>query len=240
MSQQINLFNPIFLQQKKYFSAVAMLQALALLLAGMAVLYGFEVRQKNGLQLLQAQAEKQALERRAQLIRFGKEFSDQGKSKKLDEEIAQVEPRLRSRQELLNEITTGISGNVEGFSQYMSALARQHVNGVWLTAVNIGGRPSDLVIKGKVLNGDLVPVYVRSLSREPALAGRRVSELQLIARETAPAAAGAPARAAAPGTPPPASFADPARFVEFTLSIPLGDVAAAPAAKPAAPGKGAT
>lgn len=236
MSQQINLFNPIFLQQKKYFSAVAMLQALGLLLAGMAVLYGFELRQKNGLQALQAQTEKQAAERREQLTRFGKEFSNRGTSKKLQEEIAQVEPRLRSRQELLNEITTGIGGNVEGFSPYLTALARQRLNGVWLTAVNISGRPSDLVIKGKVLNGDLVPAYVRSLSREPALAGRPVNELHLVAKEAAPAA---PAPAAAPGAPPPA-FADPARFVEFTLSIPLGDAAAAPAAKPAAAGKGAT
>jgi hypothetical protein len=29
MSQQINLFNPIFMKQRKYFSLLAMLQALA-------------------------------------------------------------------------------------------------------------------------------------------------------------------------------------------------------------------
>ena len=32
MSQQINLFNPIFLKQKKKFSAVSMVDALAVLL----------------------------------------------------------------------------------------------------------------------------------------------------------------------------------------------------------------
>ena len=37
MSQQINLFNPIFLKQKKTFSAVNMLDALALLLVGVAL-----------------------------------------------------------------------------------------------------------------------------------------------------------------------------------------------------------
>ena len=34
MSQQINLFNPIFLKQKKIFSAAAMAQALCVLLGG--------------------------------------------------------------------------------------------------------------------------------------------------------------------------------------------------------------
>ncbi len=40
MSQQINLFNPIFRKQRKYFSSVTMLQALALIwlaLVGLAV-----------------------------------------------------------------------------------------------------------------------------------------------------------------------------------------------------------
>lgn len=235
MSQQINLFNPIFLQQKKYFSAVAMVQALGLLLAGMVVLYGFELRQKNSLQELRDQTEQQGAERREQLLRFGKDFSDHGRSKALEEELARVEPRLRSRQDLLTEITTGIGGDVQGFSLYMTALARQHLDGLWLTAVDISGKPGDLVIKGKVLNGELVPAYVRSLSREPALSGRAVSELKLVAKEGAPVAAAT----AAPGAPPSA-IADPARFVEFSLSIPLGDPAAAPVAKPAASGKGAT
>ena len=33
MSQQINLFNPIFMKQKKYFSVTTMLQALGLIVA---------------------------------------------------------------------------------------------------------------------------------------------------------------------------------------------------------------
>ena len=41
MSQQINLFNPIFLKQKKTFSAVNMLDALALLLVGVAAFYAY-------------------------------------------------------------------------------------------------------------------------------------------------------------------------------------------------------
>src|SRR3972149_10359360 len=41
MSQQINLFNPVFLKQKKTFSAVNMVDALALLIVGVALFYAY-------------------------------------------------------------------------------------------------------------------------------------------------------------------------------------------------------
>ena len=41
MSQQINLFNPIFLKQKKYFSVVTMLQALLLIVLGSMLFFAY-------------------------------------------------------------------------------------------------------------------------------------------------------------------------------------------------------
>ncbi len=41
MSQQINLFNPIFLKQKKHFSAATMAQALGLILLGCVILSAY-------------------------------------------------------------------------------------------------------------------------------------------------------------------------------------------------------
>ena len=41
MSQQINLFNPVFLKQKKVFSAVNMVDAMAALIVGVAVFYAY-------------------------------------------------------------------------------------------------------------------------------------------------------------------------------------------------------
>ena len=41
MSQQINLFNPLFLKRRKHFSAVTMAQAIVVLVVGLAGFYGF-------------------------------------------------------------------------------------------------------------------------------------------------------------------------------------------------------
>lgn len=231
MSQQINLFDPVFLKQKKYFSAVAMLQALVLVVAGMLVLYAFELRQTREFEKLRADTERQAAERRDQLTRFAKEFSVQGTSKELEAEVVRLEAQLRKRAELFNELKTGVSANVEGFSPYLTALARQTTSGVWLTGVSIRGKSNDLVIKGRVLSADLLAGYVRSLNREPALAGRAVAGLQMTAKDAGPATAGAGAAAGAPGQ----AAKPPARFVEFTLSIPLGEPAQQSAERAAPP-----
>ena len=45
MSQQINLFNPIFLKQKKYFSVLTMLQALGLIVLGSALFFAYALYQ---------------------------------------------------------------------------------------------------------------------------------------------------------------------------------------------------
>jgi hypothetical protein len=217
MSQQINLFNPIFLKQKKYFSALAMVQALALVLAGIAALYAFEFHQTGTLEQLLVDSDRQVQEQREQLLRMGKEFSIQGSSKQLEEDVARTEAQLQKRQALVSELATGVGGDVEGFSRYMTALARQAARGVWLTAVAIGGKSADLMIRGRVLDGEMVPVYVRALSKEPVLAGRAVSELRLSAKGPAAGAVPVPAPAPLPG-----AVVQPPRYIEFSLSIPLG------------------
>jgi hypothetical protein len=214
MSQQINLFNPVFLAQKKYFSAVAMLQALALVLGGMLLMEVFAVHQAGQLERQLASTVRDAEQQRERVVAIGKQFSGQGVSKSLEEEVARSEDTLRRRRDLVSEITTNVGGNTAGFSVYLTALARQTAQGVWLTGIEVSGRSNDIVIRGRALNPDMVPSYVRSLSREPAFAGRALSSLQVTARQE-PAPGGNPA--AAPG------IRGPSRYLEFTLNIPLGD-----------------
>jgi Tfp pilus assembly protein PilN len=211
MSQQINLFTPAFRKQKKHFSAVAMLQALLLVIAGVAALYGYAVWQFGTLEGRLVDNERELKERRAQLVSMTKEISVQGRNKKLEEEVLQTEAQLHKRLELRTELITGVGGNVDGFSRLLTALANRTMNGVWLTSIAIRGKANDLVIKGRALSSDLVPAYVDSLGKEPALAGRAVSALQLATRE------GAPGPGMAAGEP-----LQTFRYIEFTLSIPLG------------------
>jgi hypothetical protein len=209
VSQQINLFNPIFLRQKRHFSALAMVQALVLVLLGALAMYAYQARQNRVLAEVLAQTEKDLSTRREQLARFGKEFSALGASKVLVEELAAAEARLAGRRALLADLKTGVGGDTQGYSRYLAALARQSMPGVWLTGIEIGGRANALLIRGRALESALVPAYIRALSGEEPIAGRPVAELQVAARRTE--------RSEEPKDAPKS----PERFLEFSLSIPL-------------------
>jgi hypothetical protein len=209
VSQQINLFNPIFLRQKRYFSAIAMVQALTIIVAGVVAMYAFQVSQNRTLEGVAAATERQLAERRKQLATFARQASDQAAGKALGAELDSAEARLIERRSLLDDVRTGVGGEVQGYSRYLGALASADTAGVWLTGVDIGGRSGELVIKGRALDSARVPAYIASLNRQPAFAGRRVGELRVVARTQASPAPGAP------------TAAGPTRYLEFSLSIPL-------------------
>lgn len=210
MSQQVNLFDAGFRPQTPGFSARTMVQALAVVLvvaAAFQALYGY---QNRSLQALLVQTDKRATDLREQTVRFAKEFTSQGRSTALGDETARVEELMRVRRGLLAGMQSGVGGNVEAYSPYLSALARQTMSGVWLTGIEIGNPSGDLVLKGRVLDSDLVPAYIRRLRQEPPFAGKAIKELRLSAKNPA-------AKKEGPKEP-----AGPARYVEFSLSIPLG------------------
>jgi cell division protein FtsB len=198
MSQQINLFDARFRRQKPHFSALTMMLAiLAVTVLALLVreLYAY---QNRSLEASLAQTEQRVAQLRDQMGRLGREFGDQGRSTALVDEVARLEEQLRVRRSLLDGIQGGASRNVEGFSPYLAALARQTMQGVWLTGVEIGSGSDNLVLKGRVLESELLPVYIQRLNREPLFNGRTVRELRLAAKDEAGK-----------------------RYVEFSLQLPL-------------------
>ena len=195
MSQQINLYNPIFLKQEKHFSARAMAQALLLIAVGVLGLYVYALVETRSAEKVAEQYREQVDRQRDQFIKSGSTLSPQARSKALEADIARLESEIKARQSTLQALSTGELGNVAGFSEFFAAFGRQAIPGVWLTGVEIADSGSDLMVHGRVLRPELMPAYLRALSREPMMRGRRVTELKLAAK--------------------------PERFVEFTLTAPL-------------------
>jgi Tfp pilus assembly protein PilN len=234
MAQQINLFNPVFLKQRKIFSALAMAQALGAIALGVILLYGYASYRIGVIEKSVAELEARAKEQREQLLRIARDFSPQGRSKLLEEELARAEARLRTSRELLGSLRSGGLGNTSGFSRYLAAFARQALAGVWLTGISVGADESELTVRGRALHADLVPAYLKALRNEPIMRGRQIAELKLAARdETAASAAKVEERAAARG---------PARSIEFSLLAAKRDAGAkedsGPGAGPAPRGAG--
>ncbi|OIR11668.1 hypothetical protein GALL_65240 [mine drainage metagenome] len=179
MSQQINLFNPIFLKQKKYFSVVTMLQALGLIALGSAAFYGYAAYQVAQLSRQADETAKRYAVEQARLVNYSSEFSQQRSGQMLEDELKQVEAQARAEEAVLATLKSGVIGNTEGYSEYMRAFARQSINGLWLTAFDITGDGTQMSLSGAVVNPQLVPSYIQRLGREKVIRGKTFSTLQI-------------------------------------------------------------
>ena len=212
MSQQINLYNPVFLQQKKIFSSRTMAAALLLLFVGVAALnlYG-----NMRLKALQQQADAGAVQltqKQARLESVTVEFAPRRKSAQVDAELAEVEGQLAALKEVSGVLARGELGNTQGYAEYFRAFARQHVDGLWLTAVSITGAGNEIGVRGRALDPQRVPGYLNRLTLEPIMRGKAFGSLQI-----SQGAAGSRLDDAGKATPVAAPY------VEFSLqSTPEG------------------
>ncbi len=179
MSQQINLFNPVFLKQKKYFSALAMFQALALIALGSALFYGYAAYQVKLLARQSAETGKHYAAEQLKLTRFTAEFSPQQSSRLLEDELKITESRVAVQHEIIESLKGGVTGNTTGYSEYMRAFARHAVPGLWLTGFNITGDAAQMSMSGAVLSPELVPAYIQKLGHEKMMRGKPFAALQM-------------------------------------------------------------
>ena len=206
MSQQINLYNPIFRKQAKVFSAITMLQGLALITLVVAVFYFYIAVQSSVLEHRAAESSRQLKGELERLKAYGAADSPAERAKALADTRKKLEAALASHQQGLAAFDPGAAGGrTEGYSEVLRALARASMDGIWLTRIQFARGKGELSLAGRATRADLVPAYLERLRAEEALRGRDFSKLEVLRP-----AAGKPGAA---GEPP---------FVEFLLSSGQG------------------
>lgn len=179
MSQQINLFNPVFLKQRKYLSLLTILQALGLIVFGSLFLYGYALYQVGQLKQQSDETTRRFNAEQARLARYTAEFSPQQANLALQAEVRQLEKDLAEQTTMVDTLKSGSVGNTTGYSQYMRAFSRQAVQGLWLTSFKVTGDAAQISLSGAVLNPELLPIYIQRLGREQAMQGKSFSTLQM-------------------------------------------------------------
>lgn len=203
MSQQINLFNPIFLKQRKYLSLVTMLQALGLIVLGSLFFYGYALYQVGQLRQQSEESTRRFNAEQERLARYTAEFSPQQASQLLQAEVQRLEKELAEQTSMVDTLKSGSVGNTTGYSRYMRAFSRQVVQGLWLTSFKVTGDAAQISLSGAVLDPELLPIYIQRLRREQALQGKSFSNLEMQRPKTDPGK--------------DAKSATAARYVEFTM-----------------------
>lgn len=173
-------------------------------------------------QLQQEQAAAQALAARA---------ASSKPDTALQAAIAKAQQALLQRRGALQSLAASAVDRGDGFSERLEALARQSLDGLWLTGMTL--HDDDVFLKGRTLRPALIPDYVQRLDQEPSLQGRAFKALD-VTRPLEGDARSGPAAAAASAAGADGDGPRHAEFVEFTL---VGAGGAEPAAAGSAAGK---
>jgi hypothetical protein len=182
--QHINLYLPRFQPRRVLLSASVALILWAVLTA--CLLIALWTVQRRGPALaaeLQAARQKEAANRDLLENLSKKATPPKEPSPLLQQEIARLEKKQSARQGVVRALggdTDKLSSQQQQhFSGYLEALARQHVQGLWLIHVTISENGQHVGIRGKTLDGKLVPEYLQRLKGETIFSGTRFNTLQL-------------------------------------------------------------
>jgi hypothetical protein len=192
VKQQVNLYQPIFRRQRKVFSAVTMLQVAAVVLLGLALLYGYSRIQAAAVRddLATLAAQRDAAQ--AQLDRLSAELAARRDTSLLLARLQQAEQSLATRRRLLRWLGEQGVDRSDGFSAHVEGLARQHRPGLQLTAIGLAGSGRQVRLAGRTADAAELVRFLRRLGAEPAFAGVEFRDVRIL-RDDDPAVAGGPA-----------------------------------------------
>jgi Tfp pilus assembly protein PilN len=176
MRQQINLYQPVFGEQRKPLSAGMFAMVLGAIIVG---LVAYSVR--GNMQLAEltqnvAALRVQQAEQEAQLAASGELLAARDKPAEIDARLRTLERTIAERRSALKILQSGAAGQALGFASRMEALARRHVDGLWIDKLVLSGTNGSMSLSGATLDADIVPIYLQNLARERVLSGTRFDE----------------------------------------------------------------
>ena len=179
MSQQINLYNAAFAPRRDLLSLSGLATAwgMAVLVIVVAML-ATGVRTSN-LEHNMVQESRTRAAAQAEMTRLATQLSSRKSDPQLAAELSRLEYGLASRKEVMNTLHAGVIGDMQGFSGYLEAFARQSFSGLWLTGLKVASAGQDVVLEGRAVRPDLVPGYLKRLKREEVMQGHSFAELEM-------------------------------------------------------------
>lgn len=179
MSQQINLYSPLFRKQKKIFSGVAMAQATALVVIGVLAFYAYVSLQTSLLEIRVVDSGQRVRAEIERLKVYSTTESPEVRAKALAEQKKKLEAALAERTRTMQALAESGLGRSDGYSASLRALARLSMQGVWLTRVQFAEKEGEVALVGLATHPELVAAYLERLRKEEALRGQAFSRLDI-------------------------------------------------------------
>lgn len=173
-TQQINLFQSALVQPKEFLTIQQMGAFVGVGILGLLLVngmqWGFGFSNSKKLRDLQS-IQQQEIQTLAVLKTEAAKRAETENSEKFARDLKEKEIELQSKQQVIDLLSGKKFGNIEGFVPQFTGLAKQHVDGLWLTALHLQQGGEKLSLRGSTNSPELLPKYLQRLSNEPSLSG---------------------------------------------------------------------
>jgi len=96
-----------------------------------------------------------------------------------EEQVEALLNELQERQALLMLVQGSSLGETRGFSQKLRALARNGVDGMWLTYFSLGANGDGTRLEGQTIRAELVPAYLQNLLTSGPFSTQRFHQFEI-------------------------------------------------------------
>jgi len=177
-AQHLNLLDEAMRPRRERFSSVDGLRALAALLVVIGLVdAGLRLAADRSAQAAQA-AQKELMALQSQPVMAAAVAGAPSPA-----ELATLQRRYASTQQVYTAIQSGAAGSAQGYSHYLTALARQSQNlggrALWITELSIAADGSGLDLLGRMTDPRVLPEYLNHLNGEPLFRGRSFAQVSL-------------------------------------------------------------
>ncbi len=169
--QQINLYQERFREKRVWVSLNQLAITLAIVIVVIAawsfLLQGQHERAREHNLAIKSDRERMS----AELAAANGELAVLLEDKRLDRDIEYTARQISARKKVLKFVNDNRFGSGEGFSGYLVALSRLHVDDLWLSYIHLG---QDFIrIRGSSLSAEQVPGYFTRFGDQPIFVGKR-------------------------------------------------------------------
>lgn len=175
--QQINFYSHELKTQKLNYSSLMLVQLSILLFVVFAAATGFrvfQVEQQQSILTVKQQKQKVVM---ADLKILQTAFAKRKKDRTLKKQINKKTMELANKQKVIGILRQDKFGNTEGFIEHISGLARQRIDGLWLTKIRIASGGTNIALDGITSKPSLLPKYLQRLSSEKVFVGTEFQSL---------------------------------------------------------------
>lgn len=101
-------------------------------------------------------------------------------------ELKILKQQEADQRERNSAMASALQSNSTAYSDYLIALARQTLPGLWITGFDLHGQAQEMTLSGRMTEPTRLPTYLSRLQNEKVFQGRKFDQVQLRAMDAGP------------------------------------------------------